>query len=472
MPLPRRSSRFVADLLGAVLALADAVVVGACLLLAHHLRFGTVLSGIGTVDPGTAPDYRGFFILGTVLYSVLLFHFRLYQPQNLLRYRGMMRAAALASAYWLVAALALAMLVKFTPSISRLYLLTAAVVCLTGLAVWRGLAAWVLHREGLARLLRQRFLFIGWSAEAARLAESIRMDRSHPYELVGCVAPASGGFGMEPPAGVPVLGPYNTLEDHLPGVEVVVMAEADPGVAEILAVSDLCEREMVDFKVIPSFFRILLSGLHLHTISGVPILGLDRLPLDGAMNRTLKRLVDVAGALTGLVLTAPIMAVFAFRVSRESPGPVFYRQVRVGRRGRTFSMWKIRSMRPDAEEDGQARWAVPDDPRCLRVGAFMRRWNIDELPQFWNVLRGDMSLVGPRPERPELIAEFKKTIPHYNTRHWTKPGMTGWAQIHGLRGQCDLAERLRYDLYYMEHWSPALDAYIMCMTLLRYRNAY
>ena len=143
----------------------------------------------------------------------------------------------------------------------------------------------------------------------------------------------------------------------------------------------------------------------------------------------------------------------------------------MGRNGRSFEIIKIRSMRLDAE-NGKAQWAKKDDPRRLKVGAFMREWNIDEIPQFWNVLKGDMSLVGPRPERPELIMEFKEEIPHYNARHASKPGITGWAQVNGLRGNTSLIERIRYDIYYLENWSLWFDLQIMVQTFFRKDNAY
>jgi len=167
-----------------------------------------------------------------------------------------------------------------------------------------------------------------------------------------------------------------------------------------------------------------------------------------------------------LILTVPILAIFGTTVYLESPGPIIYRQVREGRNGRTFTIYKIRSMRLDAEKDGP-QWSLQNDPRRLRIGAFLRDWNLDEFPQFWNVLKGEMSLVGPRPERPELIRDFKNQIRHYNARHYIKPGLTGWAQIHGLRGDTDLNERIRYDLYYLENWSPMLDFYTMMRTFLK-----
>jgi lipopolysaccharide/colanic/teichoic acid biosynthesis glycosyltransferase len=179
--------------------------------------------------------------------------------------------------------------------------------------------------------------------------------------------------------------------------------------------------------------------------------------------------VDILGGLFGLLLSAPLIALFGYLVHRESPGPILYRQRRQGDRG-CFEILKIRSMKLDAEKDGVG-WSRKVDDRRLKIGAFMRKWNIDELPQFWNVVKGDMSLVGPRPERPELIANFKEEIPHYNARHNVKPGLTGWAQVNGFRGDTDLTQRIRCDLFYLENWSLLLDLQILLMTLGGNRNA-
>lgn len=240
---------------------------------------------------------------------------------------------------------------------------------------------------------------------------------------------------------------------------------------EIDDLATICEKEMVQLKVIPSYFQILVSGLSLQTISGVPILGISQLPLDRPANQVLKRAVDIIGSIVGMILSVPVIAIFGAIVYMESPGAIFYRQRRLGRGGTPFDIIKIRSMKLDAEKGGKAGWTVKDDPRRLKIGAFIRKWNIDELPQFWNVLKGEMSLVGPRPERPELIANFKEEIEHYNARHGAKPGVTGWAAINGLRGDTDLSERIRCDLYYLENWSLWLDFQIMFLTFFRRANA-
>jgi exopolysaccharide biosynthesis polyprenyl glycosylphosphotransferase len=254
-------------------------------------------------------------------------------------------------------------------------------------------------------------------------------------------------------------------------IDILILADLEYEGERILHLAAACEREMVEFKVVPSYFQILVSGLHLETVGGVPVLGVGRLPFDRIVSRAVKRSVDVAGGIVGLLLSLPIICLFGALVYLESPGPIFYRQRRSGRNGKPFDILKIRSMRLDAEGNGKVGWTVQDDPRRLRIGGFMRKWNIDEVPQFWNVLKGEMSLVGPRPERPELVATFKRDIPHYNARHNAKPGITGWAQVNGLRGNTDLAERINYDLWYMENWSPILDVQIICMTLISHKNA-
>ena len=270
-----------------------------------------------------------------------------------------------------------------------------------------------------------------------------------------------------------MLGDFSSIERILKDQEVDMLIVNDLSAPrlEIIALANLCEKEMIDFRVVPSFFQILISGLHLETLNGVPVLAVDALPLDRPINILVKRLLDIAGALVGLILFGPVIAVFSVLVYLESPANPFYSQRRTGRKGIPFDIYKIRSMHPDAESDGKPGWTMENDPRCLRIGAFMRRWNIDELPQFWNVLKGQMSLVGPRPERPEFIETLKDEIPHYNARHSIKPGITGLAQIRGLRGDTDLTERINSDLYYLENWNLILDLHIMMLTFLRRKNA-
>ena len=179
-----------------------------------------------------------------------------------------------------------------------------------------------------------------------------------------------------------------------------------------------------------------------------------------------KRTLDVVASAFGLIALAPLFAVIALTVRLKDGGPIFYKQLRVGLDGRVFTILKFRTMIVDAERDLGAIWAVPNDPRCTSLGAFFRRFGLDELPQLWNVLRGDMSLVGPRPERPEFTREFGKEHPEYDFRHAVRTGMTGYAQVHGWRGYTSLEQRIRHDIYYVKNWSLSLDIYIVLLTLI------
>jgi lipopolysaccharide/colanic/teichoic acid biosynthesis glycosyltransferase len=210
----------------------------------------------------------------------------------------------------------------------------------------------------------------------------------------------------------------------------------------------------------------------LEILHGVPLLGISELPLDQLQNRLLKRVTDIFGSLVGLLLSAPAIFACGLLIYLESPGPIFFSQERVGRNGTRFKMFKIRTMRVGAERtDHVNQSTLRDDPRLLRTGKWMRRWNLDETPQFWNVLNGDMSLVGPRPERTVHSNKLSNEIPHYNARYVCKPGMTGWAQVNGYRGDTSLVERVRFDLFYLENWTARLDFQIMFQTFLRYENA-
>jgi exopolysaccharide biosynthesis polyprenyl glycosylphosphotransferase len=395
-----------------------------------------------------------------------------YDRRRLLRYRHTGERIVKACLVWFLGFLCVTLMFKFQPQISRGFVVLCAANALIGLMGWRYLFHHFLQHSEAASSLRQRVVFVGWTEDSERLARSFEADEVRPYEVAGCVPSPASQFQMKP--SVPILGDYSDIGNifHNQGVDMVMLADVNCVKGEIVGLANLCEREMVQFKIVPSYFQILVSGLHLETVSGVPVLGVSQLPLDLPVNFLLKRMTDIVGALVGLILSIPLIAFFSMLVYAESPGPVIYRQRRMGRNGQPFDILKIRSMRLDAEAGTGVGWTVKEDPRRLRVGAFMRRWNIDEVPQFWNVLKGEMSLVGPRPERPELIQNFKDEIPHYNARHNAKPGITGWAQIKGLRGDTDLGERIRADLYYLENWNMLLDFQIMALTFVKRRNAY
>ncbi len=243
---------------------------------------------------------------------------------------------------------------------------------------------------------------------------------------------------------------------------------------EARKVYGILSRSLVDVRLVADVPA--LAGLSLTTtnLDGMPLIGLRESPHFG-LNVVVKRTMDIALSLIALIVLSPLLLLIAALVKLTSRGPVFYRQERCGLNGRSFRMFKFRSMRVDAESTTGAVWAQKDDPRRTAFGTFLRKTSLDELPQLINVLTGDMSLVGPRPERPVFIDKFSQTIPNYNTRHCVKTGITGWAQVHGWRGNTSLRKRVQFDLYYITHWTPWLDVRIMWLTLwhgLFHRNAY
>jgi exopolysaccharide biosynthesis polyprenyl glycosylphosphotransferase len=363
------------------------------------------------------------------------------------------------------------LVVQINPPVPWIYFACAVFLIFLNIYNWRLVLSHIIQRPALSSRLRRRLVVIGGGSQTMRIQKTL--GENSDMEFVGWVQAIK-------PNHVAELEEYRLGSLHELGgifqryaINIAVLTESESLQREgVLAVAKACENEHVQFKMVPHFFEILISGLNSESIGGIQLLGIDCLPLSGYRNRVVKRTMDIVGALVGLALAVPLIIVFGILVYSESPGPILYKQLRQGRNGRLFYIFKIRSMHMNAESHGKAQWAQQNDQRRLQVGAFMRKWNIDEVPQFWNVLTGEMSLVGPRPERPELIARFKYKIPHYQARHMCRPGITGWAQVNGWRGNTDLQERIRHDIWYLEHWNLWLDFRIMVQTFFRRENAY
>jgi exopolysaccharide biosynthesis polyprenyl glycosylphosphotransferase len=480
--LESRGRSLRGDTATAIAVVGDVAMIFAGLFFGFWLRFQSGLiprrtSWWNRVDfgPVLLENYLGLILIGAVFLFGTFLYLDLYQRRHLLRYRRVAIIIARGTLFWFVAYLSMSLVLRFNPPISRVYVLCSFVGTTCALLAWRAIFHRLMQVEKLARSLRQKVLFVGWSEDANKLTHVIHADESQPYQIVGYL-PSVNEAGI-PPSGkaIPAVGQYNQLSAMIRSfsVDIVVLTDLNTSTEQIISLANLCEREMVQFKIIPSYFQILVSGLQLETISGVPILGVTELPLDRTWNRFMKRAVDIIGATVGLLGSLPILVWCGLRIYNESPGPILFSQERVGRRGHIFKMLKLRSMQLGAEKsDHLNQSTMRQDPRVLRVGEQMRRWNLDEIPQFWNVLKGEMSLVGPRPERTYHSEKLSYEVPHYNARLASKPGMTGWAQVNGLRGDTDLAERVRYDLYYLENWSLILDFQIMVQTFLDRKNAY
>jgi Undecaprenyl-phosphate glucose phosphotransferase len=333
----------------------------------------------------------------------------------------------------------------------------------------------VFERRWRAGIGLKRILIAG-SGELGRLvADKIIEHRELGYQIIGFVDDRAAGdhLGYR---GLPLLGTIEEaaaigLRESIDHLYVALPPDQHLRMIELI---ESTSRECIDVKVVPDLLQVIALRARLEDLDGVPVINVNDVPLQG-LNSVVKRSIDVALSAVALLILAPPLALIALLVRLTSRGPVFYRQERMGLDGKSFSIVKFRSMTHDAERDTGPVWAQRDDPRVTGFGRFLRRSNIDELPQLWNVFRGDMSIVGPRPERPHFVEQFKHRIPQYMLRHKVKAGLTGWAQVNGWRGNTALEKRIEYDLYYIENWSVQLDLKIMWLTLTKgffHKHAY
>ena len=310
---------------------------------------------------------------------------------------------------------------------------------------------------------REQLLIVGTGDVARVVLQKIQWSPYLGYDVVGLV---NGEESPPEVLGVPVLGRSDDLPELIEKFDVdeVIIALPSASHEELIRLIGLCQRGKVSIKVFPDVFEIMAAGVTVDDLGGLPMLTVRDVALRG-WNLMLKRSVDIAGSMAALVTFSPLMMLVAFLIKLDSSGPVFFIQERVGLDGQPFPMIKFRSMRRDAETLGQ--WTVKDDPRRTRLGSIIRRLSVDELPQLINVLLGEMSLVGPRAEQPKYVEEFQRRIPRYMERHREKAGVTGWAQVNGLRGDTSIEERTKYDLWYIENWSLWLDIKIILRTMIR-----
>jgi exopolysaccharide biosynthesis polyprenyl glycosylphosphotransferase len=308
---------------------------------------------------------------------------------------------------------------------------------------------------------KDRLIIVGSGEMSQAIIQRIQWSPYLGYELIGVV---NGAEELPEIQGVPILGHPEDLpsliEDY--NVTEVIIATPEKGHRETIRILSYCERGRVSVKIFPDVFQFMTSEASIDALGGLPLLSVRDYALRGYM-LIFKRAIDLVGALIGLIILSPLMMMIAMAIKLESPGPVFFVQERMGLDGKPFRMLKFRSMRNDAEKNGPG-WTTRDDPRQTRLGIFLRKIDVDELPQLINVLIGEMSLVGPRPEQAHYVEHFRRTVPRYMERHQEKGGMTGWAQVNGLRGDTSIEERTKYDLWYSANWSVLLDIRILLRT--------
>lgn len=433
--------------------------------LAYQLRFFWI-----NVPPASMIPSHDAYILASgvaaVMTAVLFSMSHVYRPYNISRLRYEMLHLLRGQFGLLVGLTAFAFFYRDF-SYSRVHLVYFMACFFVALLLSRLIVRLILHWLHKRGTHVENVVVIGGGEVAFTFIKRLQLYESSGILFKGLVS-LEGDLGEEIPDGVCCLGTPQKLSQIIleQGIDQVFIALPSEKQNVLPELKQILSEEWVDVKIIPDLGSFRTLHTEVESFEEIPVITIVQSPMTG-WSRIMKRLLDLTGALVALVLFAPVMALLSILIKITSAGPILYHQERMGLDGETFKTLKFRSMRVDAEEKTGAVWAQQEDNRRTRLGTVLRKYNLDELPQLFNVLRGEMSLVGPRPERPVFIHQFKSKIPDYMLRHKVKAGMTGWAQVNGWRGNTSLEKRIECDLYYIERWSLFFDIKILFLTVFK-----
>lgn len=427
----------------------DAGIIGAAYFFSWYLRFK---SGFFVQDVGVLPAKTYFSALFLIIPGYLLLYsiFQLYMPRRVKSYRKELMDIIRANGIGFMIFILVLYFIK-QEHFSRQMLCIFFFINISLEFASRYLIRTILWKMRKQGLNQKHILMIGESQMAEQYMDRLRENPKWGYQVFAH------------------LKDEEKLERILEGNELdeVVIALRAEDYGKLERIVDVCEKAGVHTKMIPDFGNVISTRPYIEDVQGIPVIHVRRVPLNIMRNRAAKRAVDLIGATVAIILFSPVMLLTVLVVALTEEGSVIYRQERVGLHNQVFYMYKFRSMIMQDEEKEKAEWSTRNDPRITPVGKLIRRTSIDELPQLFNVLKGEMSLVGPRPERPQFVQKFRDEIPRYMVKHQVRPGMTGWAQINGYRGNTSIEKRIEYDLYYIENWTMVSDMKILILTIFK-----
>ena len=427
----------------------DAGIIGATYFFSWYLRFK---SGFFVQDVGVLPAKTYFSALFLIIPGYLLLYsiFQLYMPRRVKSYRKELMDIIRANGIGFMIFILVLYFIK-QEHFSRQMLCIFFFINISLEFASRYLIRTILWKMRKQGLNQKHILMIGESQMAEQYMDRLRENPKWGYQVFAH------------------LKDEEKLERILEGNELdeVVIALRAEDYGKLERIVDVCEKAGVHTKMIPDFGNVISTRPYIEDVQGIPVIHVRRVPLNIMRNRAAKRAVDLIGATVAIILFSPVMLLTVLVVALTEEGSVIYRQERVGLHNQVFYMYKFRSMIMQDEEKEKAEWSTRNDPRITPVGKLIRRTSIDELPQLFNVLKGEMSLVGPRPERPQFVQKFRDEIPRYMVKHQVRPGMTGWAQINGYRGDTSIEKRIEYDLYYIENWTMVFDMKILILTIFK-----
>ena len=453
----------------------DAIVTGIMYIFAWWFKFQS-----GIIDSGYALSRQYYFRAIYIIipcYLILYYQFDLYGSKRVSGRKREIFNIIKANVVGLIGFTVVLYMIN-QPHFSREMIFFFGVFNIVALTV---------ERNGIRYLLRffrkkgynlKHILLVGYSKSAEMYINRIRMNPQWGYNIRGILDNTVEAGTMY--KGIKVLGKIENLsvilpENKLDEIVITLPLEAYGKLEKIVA---LCEKSGVHTKFVPDYSDFISGRLYTEDIQGLPVINIRAIPLSNTFNIFVKRCMDIITAVLGIVISSPVMLIAAIAIKTTSKGPLIFKQERVGRHNKPFNVYKFRTMYIKEELDEELQeinWTTKDDPRVTKVGKFLRRTSIDELPQFFNILYGQMSLVGPRPEQTAFVEQYKEEIPRYMIKHQVRPGLTGWAQVNGLRGDTSIEDRINYDLYYIENWTVGFDIKIMFLTIFKgfiNKNAY
>ena len=455
--------------------LLDAIAIAGSYILAWYLKFKGpfVTEGAGALPMSFYFGALYFLVPG---YLILYYWFKLYTPKRVQTLEreilDIIKVNSIGVAFFLMAITAFKI---GNGNFSRVLIFLFYIINITITLLFR-----VVLRTSLRYFRKKGYnlkhiLLVGYSRAAEEYISRIHANPQWGYVVRGILdnhVPAGTRY-----KGVKVLGTIENLEVVLPLSNLdeiaVTLSLSDYDILEQIV--SLCEKTGVHTKFIPDYYSLIPNKPYTEDLNGLSVINIRYVPLTNTINKMAKRTVDIIGSACGLIILSPLLLVLAILVKTSSKGPIIFKQERVGLHNKKFNMYKFSTMEVQSEADEKKGWTVKNDPRVTKIGAIMRKTSLDELPQLWNILIGDMSIVGPRPERPQFVEKFKEEIPRYMIKHQVRPGLTGWAQVNGYRGDTSIRRRIECDLYYIENWSMFLDIKIMFMTIFKgfvNENAY
>lgn len=450
----------------------DALVVAGSYLLAWAIQFYF----LADPDSGKLPvsTYMTALLFIVPGYLILYDAFHLYTPKRVQGRRLEASNLFFANMVGLLVFMFLLYLIN-EPDFSRRLIFMFTGICFIATVLERNTIRLVLRDIRSRGMNQKHMLLVGYSSAAEAYIDRVCQNPQWGYQINGILDDSvrAGRYYHN----VPVLGQTGELEKIIEGNDLDEIA-ITLGLDEYYKLKKIvatCEKSGVHTQFVPDYLDIIPSRPYTEDLLGLPVINIRYVPLSDTFNAMVKRVVDIAGSIFCILLFSPVMAGAAIMIKLTSPGPLIFRQERVGLHNKPFMMYKFRSMEIQAPSEEKKGWTTRNDPRVTGVGKFIRKTSIDEMPQFFNVLKGDMSLIGPRPERPQYVEKFREEIPRYMVKHQVRPGMTGWAQVNGFRGNTSIRKRIEYDIYYIEHWTLGFDMKILFLTLFKgfiNRNAY